>query len=122
MNSRAGKSQGRAAGDDVCSYPGDLELTKERNTASVRGILGDQSVNNPTVLPKNKAKDLQCLLNTTFSPLVKLHAELTASDFQQIHTPSVCRCLAISKPIVPLKHQHRAVAPHSPQCQWVAVD
>lgn len=124
MNSRAGKSQGRVAGNGVCSYPRDLELTKERNTASVTnigGILGDQSVNILTLLPINKAKDLQCLLHTIFSLLVKLHSELTASDFQQTHIPCAYRCLAISKPIVPLQQQRRAVAPHSPKCQWVTV-
>lgn len=59
------------------------------------------------------------MLTKYISLLVKLHGELTAPDFQQTHTPSIYRCLAISKAIVPLEPQCRAVAPRSPWCQWV---
>lgn len=54
------------------------------------------------------------MLTKYTSLLVKLHGELTAPDFQQTHTPSIYRCLAISKAIVPLEPQCRAVAPRSP--------
>ena len=73
MSSRAGGVPGeRSWGWCLLLPPRDLGLAKERDASAfmtIGGVLGDQLINVRTMLPVNKAKDLQCLLNTVLFPV-----------------------------------------------------